>query len=201
MDTLMSDKKSFTIKLSYIIVPLLFAIGFFAAYMMTYLGAFKPVVISEKKAGPFQMIYKTHIGPYHKIVPRIEEVENWAKTQNIDCRFSFGEYLDNPENTEEVRLRSHGGCIFQDLPAVFENLVVPEGFEKKTLPERHYVTAIFEGSPGIGPLKVYPKILAYIEDQRLIKDESILEIYEIHSQKAMTTTYYFPIKNPTAPKQ
>ncbi len=188
------SRKPFSIRLSYIIVPLLFAIGYFAYHVLSYTGAFRPVTISQKKAGPFRMILKNHIGAYHTMSPVIEDVEQWAKSKNIDCHFSFGHYLDNPENTEEVRLRSYGGCIFQDSAAAFENLVLPEGFDKKTLPEKNYVTALFEGSPGIGPLKVYPQILEYIEDHHLIKDESVMEIYEIHSQNAMTTTYYFPIR-------
>jgi effector-binding domain-containing protein len=159
---------------------------------MNYLGAFKPVIINQKKAGPFHVVYKTHIGPYHKIVPLIEEVEKWAKSQGLDCHLSYGEYLDNPKQTEEVRLRSHGGCI---LPAPV-NSPLPEGFEQQTIPEKNYVTAVFEGSPGIGPLKVYPQVFQYIEDQGLTREESTIEVYEIHSPESMTTTYYFPLKTP-----
>lgn len=190
----MSEKKPFVVRISYVVVPLLLAIGFFAYRTMNYLGAFKPVVVSEKMAGPFQLIYKTHVGPYHKIVPTIEEVETWAKAEKLDCRLSFGQYLDNPENTEEARLRSRGGCLFEKSPAEFEALQVPESYQKETLPARRYVTAVFEGSPGIGPLKVYPKILQFIDEQRLQQDVSILEVYEVHSQEAMTTNYYFPVK-------
>lgn len=184
------DKKGFQIQIRYVLLPLFFAILIFAFYLMNYLGVFKPVVISEKRAGPFQMLYKTHIGPYHKIVPLIEEVEKWSRSQGLDCKLSFGEYLDNPETTEEPRLRSRGGCIVDRFPET-----LPEGFEKQSLPEKNYVTAVFEGSPGIGPMKVYPKAFEYIQEQRLTRDgESVIEIYEIHSPESMTTTYYFPLK-------
>jgi len=189
MDDDMSDQKPFRLRLRYFVLPLLVAIAVFVFYVMNYVGAFKPVIITQKKAGPFHVVYKSHVGPYHKIVPQIEEVEKWAKSQGMDCRLSFGEYLDDPKQTEEVRLRSLGGCIV-DRP--LDQL--PESFEQKTIPEKNYVTAIFEGSPGIGPLKVYPKIFKYIEDQGLIREESVLEIYEIHSPESMTTNYYFPLK-------
>ncbi len=185
----MSEKKPFQLQIRYLLLPLLIAILVFIFYMMSYLGAFKPVIISQKNAGPFHVVYKTHVGAYHKIVPLIEEVEKWAKAQGLDCHLSFGEYLDDPKQTEEVRLRSHGGCLIEKpLDAL------PEGFEQKTIPEKEYVTAVFEGSPGIGPLKVYPKVFQYIEDQKLSREESVIEVYEVHSAESMTTTYYFPLK-------
>lgn len=186
----MSEKKPFQLQIRYILLPLLIAILVFVSYLMNYLGVFKPVIISQKKVGPMHMVYKSHVGPYHKIVPAIEEVEKWAKSQGLDCRLSFGEYLDDPKLTEEVRLRSFGGCI------VNEPLnELPESFEQKTVPEKEYVMAVFEGSPGIGPLKVYPKIFKYIEDEKLTREESVIEVYEIHSPESMTTTYYFPLAN------
>ena len=185
-----APKKGSQIQIRYLLLPLLIAILVFAFYLMNYLGTFKPVIIEEKKAGPFQMIYKNHVGPYHKIVPVIEEVEKWAKAQGYDCKVSFGEYLDNPETSEEARLRSRGGCVVPEFPAQ-----LPEGFEKQTLPEKDYVTAVFEGSPGIGPMKVYPKAHEYIRDQGLVREsETVMEMYVIHSPESMTTTYYFPIK-------
>jgi effector-binding domain-containing protein len=190
MEVLVSEKKGFQIRIRYVMLPLLFAIIIFVSYLLHYVGAFKPVVIEEKTAGPFAMIFKTHIGPYHKIVADIEDVETWAKAQGLDCHLTFGQYLDNPADTEESRLRSHGGCLLPALPS----LTLPEGFSSQTVPENHYVTAIFEGSPGIGPMKVYPKVQDYIEEKRLKQDGAIIEVYNVHSQESMTTTYYFPVK-------
>ncbi len=185
----MSEKKPFQLQVRYVLLPLLIAIFVFVFYMMNYLGAFRPVIITQKKAGPFHVVYKSHVGPYHKIVPMIEEVEKWIKEQGQECRLSFGEYLDDPKQTEEVRLRSNGGC-FVDQPLD----ALPESFEQKTIPEKNYVMAVFEGSPGIGPLKVYPRVFKFIEEQKLQREEVVMEVYEIHSAEAMTTTYYFPLK-------
>lgn len=183
-------KKGFQIPVRYLLLPLLVAIVALVAYLAFYLGAFRPVVIAEKKAGPFVMLYKDHTGPYHKIVPVIEEVEKWAKDNGLDCRLSFGEYLDDTSLTEEARLRSRGGCLLPQQPAV----AVPEGFKVTLLPEKNYVTAVFEGSPGIGPMKVYPKVYDYFKTQRLVREEAVMEVYEIFSAEKMTTTYYFAIK-------
>ena len=187
----MNSPKKFSLPIRYILLPLLFGIIIFVTYLMNYLGAFKPVIISEQVAGPFLMIYKDHTGPYHKIVPVIEEVEKWAKENGFDCRLSFGEYLDNPKESEEARLRSHGGCLVQQIPA---NL--PQEIKSQSLPESKYLKAVFEGSPGIGPMKVYPKVIKYALEQKLQVKEAVIEVYEIHSGNSMTTTYYFEVLKP-----
>ena len=161
--------------------------------MAYYLGAFKSVEISHAERPAMKMIFKEHVGSYHKIVAVIQEVETWAKSKNIDCTQSFGEYIDDANMVEEIRLRSRGGCIVKDIPAD-----LPEGFKSQEIPERSYVTAIFEGSPGIGPVKVYPKAAAYMTEKGLVIDGPVIEIYVIHSEKEMTTTYLFPLAKPAA---
>jgi AraC family transcriptional regulator len=59
-------------------------------WMAYYLGAFKSVEINETSRPAMKMVYKEHTGAYHKIVSVIQEVEAWAKAQNIDCTESFG---------------------------------------------------------------------------------------------------------------
>ena len=164
------------------------AIATVVAWLSYHLGAFKTVDITQAKRPAMKMIYKDHTGSYHKIVSVIQEVEAWAKSQNIDCSESFGEYIDDPNLIEEIRLRSHGGCIVKDFPA---NL--PSDYKTQEIPERDYVIAVFEGSPGIGPAKVYPKAEAFMKNHQFVMDGSVIEIYVIHSQKEMTTTYLFPV--------
>ena len=187
-------KNPFRIQIRYVLLPLLIAIVVYVSYLLSYVGAFKPVIITENTAGPFIYLYKEHTGAYHKIVPVIEAVESWAKEQKIACTLTFGKYLNDPKSVEEDRLRSIGGCLItaEELKA-FEGKW-PEGFKTETQSPQKYVIATFEGSPGIGPLKVYPKVLQYIEDQRLPKSEWTLEIYQVHTQESMTTTYHFPVE-------
>jgi len=173
------------------LVAVLLVIVTIAVWLFYYLGAFKSVDITEVERGPLKMIYKEHTGSYHKIVNVIEEVEKWAKANNVDCTESFGEYIDDANAVEEARLRSRGGCLVSDFPA---NL--PAEFKTREIPVRKYVQAIFEGSPGIGPIKVYPKAETYMKDRQIVMDGAVIEIYVIHSEKAMTTTYLFPIAAP-----
>lgn len=164
----------------------------FAFYLANYLGAFKPVDISQESKEELYLLSLPHFGAYHKIVPVIETVESWAKSNHIDCSLSFGEYFDNPDKVEESRLTSRGGCLWTQRPKLPNPL--PEGFQLDILPARNYVVAKFEGSPGIGPMKVYPKVENYISETRLKNVGAPLEVYQVKSAKEMSTTYLFPVE-------
>lgn len=169
------------------LIAVLLAVITISAWLFYYLGFFKPVHLTETQKEPLKMIYKDHTGSYHKIVSVIEEVETWAKKQGLDCTESFGEYIDDANRVEEVRLRSRGGCLVKTIPPT-----LPPGFKSREIPARKYVMATFEGSPGIGPMKVYPKAERYMNEHHLILDGAVIEIYVIHSPRTMTTTYLFP---------
>jgi len=158
-----------------------------AGYFYWYLGGWKTVTITESKMGPYYLIYKEHVGAYHKIAPVITEVEEWAKSQKIPCQKTFGEYFDDPQSVEEGRLKSRGGCIMTEKP----NAQLPQNMNTHEIPEKDYVVANFEGSPAIGPMKVYPKVMKHFEAMQKKINGSVIEIYEVHSQTAMTTTYLF----------
>lgn len=182
-----------------------FAIGLgllvFMLYLLQYTGAFKAVTVAVDQRPALQIIYKDYMGPYHKIVSTIESVETFAKTKGLKCRLSFGEYFDNPDTTEEGRLRSRGGCIIDPLVAnesqTLEKIKteLPADFKTDVIPATKAVVALFSGAPGIGPLKVYPKAQEFIEKEKLIKKGSVLEIYEVFDAKSMQTTYIWPVQN------
>lgn len=162
----------------------------FAVYLVTYVGFFKPVDLKPVTELPaMKLLYKDYTGPYHKMVGTIEAVEKWAKENNIDCSKSFGEYLDNPDVVEEGRLRARGGCIVAEAP---QN--IPAEFKIMDYPVRKYVSAVFTGAPSIGPMTVYPAVREYMQENRLKSAGSVIEQYEIHNPKDMTTTYFFPVE-------
>lgn len=179
-------KKPFQLQIRYVLLPLLFALIIYAFYLAHYLGAFKSVLIEEKTSGPFHFLYKTHVGPYHKVNEALTEVETWAQQNQIQCQKTFGEYLDNPETVDEKRLRANVGCVL-DQPID----KAPEGFLQKSLAPHKFVVARFEGASSIGPLKVYPRVKEYFRQMNYQYPETSLEIYQIHSQNAMTTEYFF----------
>lgn len=172
----------------------------FSLYLLQYTGAFKKVTVSIDQREQMNVIYKDYQGAYHKVVSTIEEVEIWAKKNDLKCRLSFGEYLDNPNLVEEGRLRARAGCIMDPLVAAetaqFEKLKsnLPEGFKADTIHPMKAVVAIFSGAPGIGPLKVYPKAQEFIIKEKLVAQGSVYEIYEIFDSKSMQTTYIWPVQ-------
>lgn len=178
--------------MKYILIFVAVAILSFALFLSTYLGVFKGVDISEASHGPYKTVYLEHVGPYHKVNKVIETVEKYMASQGAVCGRTFGEYMDDPQVVEEARLRSKVGCIVETVP---EKL--PEDFKSGEIPERKYVVAVFTGSPGIGPLKVYPRVNDFMLKKNLKMAGAVVEIYEIHSiteKNAMTTTYLFPVQ-------
>lgn len=174
----------------YIIVFMIVATTAFGIFLSTYLGAFKGVDISQATQGPYLTVYVDNLGPYHKVNKVIERVEKYMKAKGVTCGRTFGEYLDDPQVVEEARLKSKVGCIVDAIPDGLDG-----EFKAGEIPARHYVVAVFTGSPGIGPLKVYPRVNDFMKAQNLKQNGAVTEIYEIHSiteKNAMTTTYLFP---------
>lgn len=60
--------------------------------------------------------------------------------------------IDDPQQVEQERLRSLGGCIVEKAFETF-----PPELEQKTLPKQFFIRGQFDGSPAIGPYKVYLK--------------------------------------------
>ena len=157
-------------------------------FLVFHLGFFKEVTIREDVRGPYHVLFQQHRGPYYKISDVIMNVEAEAKKLNLDCQQAFGEFFDNPKEVDEDRLRSRGGCI-----SMAPYPKIPIGHETDTIPEQKYVVATFDGSPSIGPWKVYPKVQAYIEENRLHSSEQAIEIYT-PKDGSLETTYLFPLK-------
>ena len=153
-------------------------------------GAFKEVMITTEDQGPFKVVSRKHDGAYHKIEGTIEEVEKWAHANGETCKVSFGEFLDDPKVVDEDRLRSNAGCIVEKD----WTKGLPEGSEFRTLPRRRFIVAKFEGAPGIGPLKVYPRAFRELEEKKKTLDGPIIETYELLPEEKVRTTYLFPIK-------
>ena len=159
----------------------------YVSYALVHVGYFKGVeIIQLEKPLTFHLVYKEHLGSYHKINETINEVEKVLAKKNIGCRRSFGHFLDNPEVVPEDRLRSHAGCVTTKSIHVEE-----EGLKYKKIEEQKFVKASFAGSPALGPIKVYPEAKDFMRARRLSTSGPILEIYTLNG-KALTTEFYFP---------
>lgn len=161
-------------------------------FVLLRLGAFKDVHVTEMEAGPFFQVYQKHLGPYHLIVPKMEEIEVWLKKNQFDCPVTFGEYIDDPKLVDEDRLQSIAGCLVpKDMSQEKLSGKMPEHFLFRELPRRNYVTATFQGAPSIAPYKVYPKAFRFFEERKNKKFSGpIMEIYK--PRKVFETEYLFP---------
>lgn len=160
----------------------------FGFYLYSHLGIDQPVTIEIGERGPHITVFKEHRGPYHLIAPVISEVEKWALSQNLACSQTFGRYLDDPESVDEDRLRSEGGCILTGEPST----PIPNDYKLAVRPRKKYVIAHFQGSPAIGPYKVYPKVRQFLEQNRLKAATEALEIYTVNGAQ-VSTEYLFEI--------
>ncbi len=170
----------------------------FFLYLAQYTGAFKSVFVGIDQRGPYTLIYKEHVGAYHKIVEKIQQVESWAKENKLDCKFTFGEFFDDTGLTEEGRLKSRAGCLIEEknsaAQTVLKTLTLPVDILRAEYTKTKAVVALFSGSPGIGPLKVYPKAENFIHEGKLKRKGAVIEIYEVLDSQTMNTTYIFPIE-------
>ncbi len=182
----------------YILILVFCCLVVFAVTVFFRLGGHKPVIIHQGHYPAVALLYKQHLGPYHKINSTIEEVEAFANEHHLACTRTFGQYLDNPETHDEARLRSLCGCVLDGVQSFSLNEPLPEGMAVKELPDREYVIAVFEGAPSIGPLKVYPKVEDYFRDHRIKRDGAVIEIYTIFGDREAKTEYLFPIATATA---
>jgi AraC family transcriptional regulator len=194
--------------MKYIILFAVLVVVGFTLSLLFRLGAFHAVTVAIGDQGPLRVIYKVHIGAYHKIVPVIEEVEKWAKANGEPCRISFGEYIDDPAISVEDRMHSNGGCIVEKAwpqavgptdesaggtpPGSAGRL--PPDFIYREIPSRTYVKAEFDGAPSIGPIKVYPRVKKFMKEKNLTPDGPVIETYEIMPGDKVVTRYLFPAK-------
>lgn len=174
------------------------ALAIAAAGSLAYrLGAFKDVQVERRFDGPYFVVSKDHMGAYHKVAAVITEIETWAKANGEPCSLSFGEYYDNPETVDEDRLRSRGGCITSNdnVKTIAGNGLLPSGYSTSTIDHRDALVATFDGSPAIGPWKVYSKVMANMKTLDLELNGPVLEIYEILSPTSGRTRYIFPVRS------
>ncbi|MCO5113724.1 MAG: hypothetical protein M9899_06075 [Bdellovibrionaceae bacterium] len=154
-------------------------------------------VFTDTPFGPHKIIFKEVVGPYHEVAPHITEVEEFAKAHGIICARTFGYYLDNPSGVDHHRLRSHVGCLLEsatDLTHLTQN---PEfeshNYKVDEIKFNSYIMGAFDGSPALGAIKIYPKILKTALENHLILNDKAFEIYEVKSSSKVRTLVIFEI--------
>jgi len=145
-----------------------------------YFGILQEVQINEQDAGPFKVVYETHLGDYSEISSIRNEIYNSLINEGINTTKSFGIYYDNPQDVLEERLRGEGGVIIEEK----DYLKISElksKYNVKDIPKSKNVIATFpyinDYSIMIGVFKVYPKLNKYIEEKGYIPTPA-MEIYD-----------------------
>ncbi len=175
-------------KLFKILSGLAILVVIFLIFIAVKSGLFKPVTWRDAKdLGPFSVLYMEHWGPYHQIIDDLQKVERWVQAQNKTCLQTYAEFLDDPQTTEHARMRSHVGCLVDQKFAG-----IPDDFKQKIVPKRKYLQAFFQGSPAIGPLKVYSGLTGQIETRKLKFLGAPVELYT--EGPPFETEYLFPVE-------
>lgn len=152
------------------------------------LGVTKPVTVQIANLPEQKIIFLNHIGAYHKMNDTIVKVENELARRGFSCERTFGHYIDSPEQQDEDRLRSEGGCVVPSHDIELKDTDLTAG----AIPAGQYIRATFEGSPSISPFKVYPKVNEFAHGNRLRRADDFYEIYEIRGEK-VATVYLFRV--------
>jgi effector-binding domain-containing protein len=135
-----------------------------------YFGIFNPVIIGTGVKGPYKVACLDHIGPYKNICNKICGTQKLLKQQNIPFASACGLYYDDPSKVPADKLRSKGGCLVdKDFKADIA--------EKIDIPKREVVFAIVKAHPCVAAMKVYPKLMKWLSENKMEICGPCLEIY------------------------
>ncbi len=174
-----------------ITISLLLSLAIFVYYRT---GMNQPVSILSGEMGPYLLVYKIHHGAYHKMAKTIDEVETFFAENSLPCPLAFGRYLHDPSLVDEDRLESHGGCAFSIEDERLNELIQKGGFNQERLEKKEYVIGAFEGSPSVGPFKVYPAVEKWLKKYGYQKEGPVIELYKTLGPDAVLTKYLFNYK-------
>ncbi len=140
----------------------------------------------KKNIGPYLLVYKKHTGDYKNVGPVMDELYYDLKNNyDIETTKGFGLYYDNPQKVEKAKLRSIVGCVVEGR-SVEDLIKVSNKYGVKKYPSSKSVVAEFpykgKMSIIIGIFKVYPKLSAYIKEQKYTQTP-IMELYDQANKK------------------
>ncbi len=163
------------------------------AYLFVHLGAFKDVTIEVQMYPDFYVIYTKHRGPYHEINGSLIQLEKQLRNEGIACKKTFGHFLDDPAVVDADRLRSHIGCVIsKENQQQLKNSEPPQWFTQ-VFSLNKVIYSRFQGSPAIGPMKVYPKVREFADKQRVALRPDVIELYTVQRDGQVITEYLFPL--------
>ncbi|KKP36680.1 MAG: hypothetical protein UR27_C0015G0038 [Candidatus Peregrinibacteria bacterium GW2011_GWA2_33_10] len=162
-------------------------IGFFVA---VYHGAFYKVAIAEKVVGPYTIIYKENTGDYAKVGTVYAKMNKEMVDVGISTNQAIGVYYDDPKLVEKEQQRSDLGYIVKTADVKKMTVLREKGYKTKLI-RRPLALPVAEFpyknqlSVMMGIFKVYPKVEAYINENKIETVDAVIEIYDIEAKKIM----------------
>lgn len=165
-----------------ILLGFLAVLFFGAAVFLHHAGIFSKVVIREKTAGPFVLVYEENRGHYRGAAEIQEEINRSLSDEySAETSRAFGIYYDDPQEVERSRLRSIAGRVLENPGCGEVESLREAGLKVKIIPEGNFVTGEFplknRFSFFAGMNKIYPEIERHIEAKGIERTE-IMEIYD-----------------------
>ncbi|MBI4947542.1 MAG: GyrI-like domain-containing protein [Bacteroidetes bacterium] len=151
-----------------------------------YSGAFTSVNVEETLAGGYKVAGLEFTGSYSKAGEYIEKVDKKLKKLGFNCSKGFGIYYDDPKTTSQEKCRGFVGNILEekDLNKLLE--IKSIGLKIDSIPKSKAVAVQFKAntflSYAIGPMKTYPVISKYINENKY-KVLYSLEVYDMPKKR------------------
>jgi AraC family transcriptional regulator len=154
-------------------------------------GVFDTVTMSAGEMGPYCLVYREHRGPYRGVKYAMFDVYKYLEKRSIVPRTGFAVFYDNPQKVMPADLKSIAGFITDTILA---GVAAP--YAAGTFARTRAVTAVFPlrsfMSQMTGPVKVYPKLQRFLQENKLESAGPVMEIYDIAAKKIV---YIAPVKN------
>ncbi|HMS91096.1 MAG TPA: GyrI-like domain-containing protein [Candidatus Absconditabacterales bacterium] len=150
-----------------------------------YLGGFVRLEAKEQNMGPYTIAYVNFVGNYGKVGPSMTKVYEILSGAGIISYTGVGIYYDDPAVISGELLRSDIGAIIdpQDTNKLFDN----KDIQIKTLTAGNKIVVEFPlkntFSSMIGPMRVYPVMTKYMEENGYTNEIPMIELYDMQAKK------------------
>lgn len=174
-----------TLKIIIILICAVLGIGLLT--FLNHTGFFAKVLIEEKTAGPYILVFDEHIGDYRNTAAVQDKIYySLLNDYKIETYKGFGIYYDDPKKVPKDKLRSKAGCILEQTDYDKIEMLKEKGFKILEMAEAKSVVVEFPFKNPLSILagikKVYPRIDKYLQINKYSKNE-MLEIYNIPEKK------------------
>ncbi len=135
--------------------------------------------------GPYTIAYVNFVGNYGKVWPSMTKVYEILSGAGIISYTGVGIYYDDPAVISWELLRSDIGAIIdpQDTNKLFDN----KDIQIKTLTAGNKIVVEFPlkntFSSMIGPMRVYPVMTKYMEENGYTNEIPMIELYDMQAKK------------------